>query len=192
MGIDEDDHRITGSTFSTRQEYGGAQWEGCSKVDASLWCAEAFATGAQGNRARDPVRIRENRARGSVVILDTNALSALLDKEAALLEAIRNSRELALPVIVLGEFRFGISVSRRRNEYLAWLRRDLSLFRVLPVVEETSVYYATIRSELKAGGSPIPANDAWIAALARQHRMPIVSRDTHFDKVKNIERLGWS
>jgi predicted nucleic acid-binding protein len=126
------------------------------------------------------------------VILDTNALSALLDKEAALLEAIRDSRELALPVIVLGEFRFGISVSRRRNEYLAWLRRDLSLFRVLPVVEETSVYYATIRSELKAGGSPIPANDAWIAALARQHRMPIVSRDTHFDKVKNIERLGWS
>ena len=126
------------------------------------------------------------------MILDTNALSALLDKEAALLEAIRDSRELALPVIVLGEFRFGISVSRRRDEYLAWLRRDLPLFRVLPVVEETSVYYAIIRSELKAGGSPIPANDAWIAALARQHRMPIVSRDTHFDKVKNIERLGWS
>jgi predicted nucleic acid-binding protein len=126
------------------------------------------------------------------VILDTNALSALLDKDAALLEAIRESRELALPVIVLGEFRFGIGVSRRRDQYEAWLKRDLSLFRVLPVVEETSVYYAAIRSELKASGSPIPANDTWIAALARQHRMPIVSRDTHFDKVKNIERLGWS
>jgi predicted nucleic acid-binding protein len=126
------------------------------------------------------------------VILDTNALSALLDKDAALLEAIRQSRELALPVIVLGEFRFGIGVSRRRDQYETWLRRDLSLFRVLPVVEETSLYYAAIRSELKASGSLIPANDAWIAALARQHRLPIVSRDTHFDKVKNIERLGWS
>ena len=125
------------------------------------------------------------------MILDTNALSALLDKDAALLEAIRQSRELALPVIVLGEFRFGIGVSRHRDQYEAWLRRDLSLFRVLPVVEETSRYYATIRSELKASRSPIPANDAWIAALARQHRMAIVSRDTHFDKVKNIERLGW-
>lgn len=125
------------------------------------------------------------------MILDTNALSALLDKDAALLEAIRQSRELALPVIVLGEFRFGIGVSRHRDQYEAWLRRDLSLFRVLPVVEETSRYYATIRSELKASGSPIPTNDAWIAALARQHRMAIVSRDTHFDKVKNIERLGW-
>ena len=125
------------------------------------------------------------------MILDTNALSALLDKDSALLDVIRASRELALPVIVLGEFRFGIGVSRQRDQYEAWLTRDLSLFRVLPVVEETAVYYAAIRSELKVSGSPIPANDAWIAALARQHRMPVISRDTHFDKVKNIERLGW-
>ena len=126
------------------------------------------------------------------MILDTNALSALLDKDTALLKVIRQSRELALPVIVLGEFRFGIGVSRRRDQYEAWLRRDLSLFHVLPVVEKTSVYYAAIRSELKASGSSIPANDAWIAALARQHQMPIVTRDTHFDRVTNIERLDWS
>src|ERR1700747_2145983 len=62
----------------------------------------ASATGTQDNRACHRVRIRENRARGSLVILDTNALSALLDKDTALLEAIRQSRELALPVLVLG------------------------------------------------------------------------------------------
>jgi len=126
------------------------------------------------------------------VILDTNALSALLDKDAALLKIIGQSRELALPVIVLGEYRFGIAISKRRHEYEAWLARDLSLFRVLPVIEETSLHYAAIRSELKASGSPIPANDAWIAALARQHRLPVVSRDTHFDSVKNVERFSWS
>jgi len=125
------------------------------------------------------------------VILDTNALSALLDKDSALLEVIGESRELALPVIVLGEYRFGVAVSKRRQEYEAWLARDLSLFRVLPVLEETSRYYAAIRSELKASGAPIPANDVWIAALAREHRLPIVSRDAHFDSVRKIERLGW-
>src|SRR5713101_5800897 len=87
---------------------------------------------------------------------------------------------------------FWIGVSRRRDQDEAWLKRDLSLFRVLPVVEETSVYYAAIRSELKASASPIPSNEAWIAALAREHRMPIVSRDAHFDRVRNVERLGWS
>ena len=126
------------------------------------------------------------------MILDTNALSALLDKEAALLEVIGQSRELSLPVIVLGEYRFGIAISKRRHEYEAWLARDLSLFRVLPVIEETTLHYAAIRLELKASGAPIPANDAWIAALARQHQLPIVSRDTHFDSVKNIMRFSWS
>ena len=125
------------------------------------------------------------------MILDTNALSALLDRDAALLEIIGQLRELSLPVIVLGEYRFGITISKRRHEYEAWLARDLSLFRVLPVIEETSVHYVAIRSELKASGSPIPSNDAWIAALARQHRLPIVSRDAHFDSVKNVERRAW-
>ena len=125
------------------------------------------------------------------MILDTNALSALLDKDSALLDVIRDLRQLALPVIVLGEFRFGITISRHRGIYEAWLARDLSLFRVLPVIEETTIHYAAIRSELRASGSPIPANDAWIAALAREHRLPIVSRDAHFDTVKNIERIAW-
>jgi predicted nucleic acid-binding protein len=125
------------------------------------------------------------------VILDTNALSALVDKDSALLAVLQQSRELALPVIVIGEFRFGIAVSRRRNEYEAWLSRDLSLFRVLPIIEDTAIHYAAIRADLKAGGSPIPANDVWIAALARQHRLPIVSRDAHFDSVRNIRRLTW-
>ncbi len=126
------------------------------------------------------------------MILDTNAFSALLDRDLALLKVVRGSGDLALPVIVLGEFRFGITVSKRRDVYEAWLSHELSLFRVLPVIEETTIHYAAIRSELKASGNPIPANDAWIAALARQHRLPIVSRDAHFDSVKNIERLGWS
>lgn len=125
------------------------------------------------------------------MILDTNALSALLDKDAALLGVIGEARELALPVIVLGEYRFGIALSKRRQEYEAWFARDLSLFRVLPVVVETSSHYAAIRSELKTSGTPIPANDVWIAALARQHQLPIVSRDGHFDSVRNLQRLGW-
>jgi predicted nucleic acid-binding protein len=125
------------------------------------------------------------------VILDTNALSALVHKDAALLAVLRPAAELSIPVIVLGEFRFGIAQSKYRKQYEAWLGRDLSLFRVLPIIEETTIYYAAIRSQLRTSGTPIPANDAWIAALAREHHLPIVSRDVHFDTVSDIERLGW-
>jgi tRNA(fMet)-specific endonuclease VapC len=51
--------------------------------------------------------------------------------------------------------------------------------------------YARLRVALRRSGRPIPANDAWIAALALQHRLPILSRDEHFDVVAGIERRGW-
>jgi predicted nucleic acid-binding protein len=48
--------------------------------------------------------------------------------------------------------------------------------------------YASLRGELKRRGRPIPANDAWISALALQHRVPVLSRDEHFDEVPGLER----
>lgn len=35
------------------------------------------------------------------------------------------------------------------------------------------------------------ARDAWIAALALQHDLPILSRDGHFDAVRGIDRAQW-
>jgi predicted nucleic acid-binding protein len=62
---------------------------------------------------------------------------------------------------------------------------------VLAVDEGTARHYADIRDELKRGGRPIPAKDLWIAALARQHALPLLSRDRHFDSVPGVMRIGW-
>jgi tRNA(fMet)-specific endonuclease VapC len=51
--------------------------------------------------------------------------------------------------------------------------------------------YAAVRMELKKAGTPIPSNDVWIAALCRQHSLPIVSRNRHFDAVPGLRRLHW-
>jgi len=40
-------------------------------------------------------------------------------------------------------------------------------------------------------GRSIPTNDLWIAALCRQHALPLLSRDRHFDVVRGIQRIGW-
>lgn len=125
------------------------------------------------------------------MILDTNALSAFAAQDSELLKSIQHAPELSLPVIVLGEYRYGISQSKYRAQYEAWLARDLHLFSVLPIVDQTTLHYAQIRLELKRKGSPVPANDAWIAALARQHRLEVVSRDTHFDAIPSLKRIPW-
>ena len=51
--------------------------------------------------------------------------------------------------------------------------------------------HTELRVELKRTGRPIPANDAWIAALALQHGLPVLSPDEHFDAVPGLERRGW-
>jgi tRNA(fMet)-specific endonuclease VapC len=125
------------------------------------------------------------------VILDTNGLSAMADGEPELEPILRKAAQLAIPVIVLGEYRYGISHSRRRKHYEQWLADYLPKFRVLDVDERTTVFYSAVRTELKRAGTPIPSNDVWMAALCRQHSLPILSRDLHFDVVPGIQRFDW-
>ena len=125
------------------------------------------------------------------MILDTNALSAVADGEASAMELVAGADRIVLPVIVLGEYRLGIAQSRHRADYEGWLRKWIAAVPVLDVDEATTHSYSAIGLELKKKGRPIPTNDVWIAALARQYNLPIISRDTHFDYVREIKRFVW-
>ncbi len=125
------------------------------------------------------------------MILDTNRLSALAKGESLLEPILRRVTEVALPVIVLGEYRYGIRQSREWRRYEQWLSEYLSAFRVLDVDEETTTSYAAVRGELKRTGTPIPSNDVWIAVLCRQHSLPLLTRDRHFDLVPGLRRITW-
>ena len=125
------------------------------------------------------------------MILDTNALSAFVDGEPEIGAILGAQHRVAIPVIVLGEFRYGIIGSRHRKTYEEWLNAHLRHFDLLAITAETTVPYAALRATLKRLGRPIPANDAWIAALAVQYRLPILSRDEHFDELSGVQRIGW-
>ena len=125
------------------------------------------------------------------MILDTNALSAFVDGDAGVGDVLRTQVRAAIPVIVLGEFRYGIAQSKQRASYEAWLDSNLLHIEVLSVTDETAIAYAALRVALKRSGRPIPANDAWIASLALQHRLPVLSRDEHFDVVPGLNRTSW-
>lgn len=125
------------------------------------------------------------------MILDTNALSAIADDQTAAVRVFTTAASIELPVVVLGEYRYGIAHSRRRHEYERWIEELIAATRVLPVDKGAAAHYALIRSELKKAGRPIPSNDLWIAALCRQHRLPLLSQDRHFDAVRDLERVGW-
>lgn len=107
------------------------------------------------------------------------------------MKVLAGVERLALPVIVVGEYRFGIAHARNARDYHRWLERLITESRVLDITDETTHHYASIRTQLRQIGKPIPMNDVWIAALGRQHDLPILSRDQHFDVVPGIKRLNW-
>ena len=125
------------------------------------------------------------------MILDTNALSAWAQGYAEVEAPLRSAERLVVPSIVLGEYYFGIRQSRHRLRYQDWLARYLPMTEIAMITSATADAYADIHLELKRLGSPIPPNDVWIAALACQHALPLLSNDSHFDAVDRIQRIAF-
>ena len=125
------------------------------------------------------------------MILDTNAVSAILAGDALIQTRLPSEERQHLPVVVIGAYQFGMLGSKRRQK----LERAFEILEsksiVLPCDRETADMYAAIRHGLKQRGRPIPENDLWIAALARQHSLEIVSQDPHFDHAEGICRISW-
>ncbi len=125
------------------------------------------------------------------MILDTNALSAWADGDPAIEPLLRTASRLVIPVVVIGEFEFGIRQSRHASRYAEWLNVNLDTVEVARIDRAIAAVYGAVRLELKQAGTPIPINDTWIAAVARHERLPIISRDGHFDAVRGVERVSW-
>lgn len=125
------------------------------------------------------------------MILDTNALSAWAEGNRSIEPVLRSAADVVIPVIVLGEFDFGIRQSRHYQRYAEWLDANLAAVEVALIDRGVAHAYGAVRLELKQAGTPIPINDTWIAAMARHRRLPIVSRDGHFDAVSGVRRVSW-
>ncbi len=125
------------------------------------------------------------------MILDTNAVSAILAGDSSIRTIAEHASRLIIPAVVVGEYRYGITASRRQTELTAAFERLLLDVTFAPVDEPVTAQYAMIRRALKEAGTPIPENDVWIAATVRRYELPLLSRDAHFDVVRGIRRVGW-
>jgi len=125
------------------------------------------------------------------VILDTNAISALADGDVNLGRVLRSAKRHQIPVIVLGEYRYGLKRSKECALRERWLDELELNFDVLEVSSKTAKHYAQIREELRRNGTPIPENDIWISAIVREHEIELLSKDRHFDVVRGLSRKEW-
>lgn len=125
------------------------------------------------------------------MILDTNAVSAILSGVKQISQLLAGADQHHLPLGVIAEYRFGLLASRRRQRLESLFRRLEADSIILYPDRDTADWYASIRHDLKLRGTPIPENDIWTAALARQHSLEIASQDSHFDLVDRVKRRHW-
>jgi tRNA(fMet)-specific endonuclease VapC len=62
---------------------------------------------------------------------------------------------------------------------------------VLGVDATVARRYGEIRGALRRIGRPIPENDVWIAATALRYDLMLVSRDSRFEHVADLELERW-
>lgn len=124
-------------------------------------------------------------------LLDTNAVIAMQHGDNNLKQILQTSPNILVPSIVIGELYFGAVNSMRVQANLILINEFVADNVILSVDAITARYYATVRHNLKQKGRPIPENDMWIASLALQHQLILLTDDKHFASVDNIQIQSW-
>ena len=124
-------------------------------------------------------------------LLDTNVVIGLLENQPTASSRFQSSVESYVGTVVLGELYYGAFRSTRRQRNLTRISAFLAEVAVITSNTETALEYGRVKSELAGAGRPIPDNDIWIAALARQHDLTLVTRDAHFDAVNALRTERW-
>ena len=125
------------------------------------------------------------------VLVDTNAVVAYFRGDQTLPPHFAEFALLYMPWAVLCELHFGAQRAQRRLQQLEHIRDFLTFAVVLFPDQTTTEHYGQIKAELAQIGRPIPDNDVWIAAVARQNNLPLATRDEHFTAVPGIKTLAW-
>jgi predicted nucleic acid-binding protein len=128
-------------------------------------------------------------------LLDTNHLSAYLDRQPALErridERLRAGDRFGICLPVLCEYRAGIRLSRRHRQNLGRLQVALERIRLWPSDEQTATEFAEIFRELRAVGRMLAQFDLLIAAVARQYRLTLLTADQDFQPVNGLQIENW-
>ena len=125
------------------------------------------------------------------VLLDTNIVIALFAKEAVVQQRLAATEEVFVSSVVLGELYYGAQKSSRVEANIARVTTFATANAILVCDTVTAQDYGAIKNQLRAKGQPIPENDIWIAATAKQHQLTLVTRDGHFQAIEGLVVEQW-
>jgi len=125
------------------------------------------------------------------ILLDTNIIIELFKGNHSVTTSLETQQSVNIPFAVLGELYLGAYRSSNPKKHIKQVNDFLKKCNVLVADDETANNYALIKTELLNKGKPIPENDIWIAAIAKQYELKLITRDKHFTEIDGISIENW-
>ncbi|MCB0197177.1 MAG: type II toxin-antitoxin system VapC family toxin [Anaerolineae bacterium] len=125
------------------------------------------------------------------LLLDTNIVIAFFAQEQDISDRMEAAEAFFIPSIVLGELYFGARKSGKPAQNLKLIDELAAKTKILDCNAETAQQYGQLKATLRRKGRPIPENDIWIAAIAVQHNLTLITRDAHFNQVDDLSITTW-
>jgi tRNA(fMet)-specific endonuclease VapC len=124
-------------------------------------------------------------------LLDTNIIIDLLANEGKVKNKIVEAEEIFVSSIAIGELFYGAEKSTRAAENVRRIEVFSANITTLCCDTNTARRYGQIKNMLRKKGRPVPENDLWIAAIAGQHNLILVTRDEHFREIEGLTTVCW-
>lgn len=130
-------------------------------------------------------------------LLDTNIISHMMRdangmaaRHFILMAQRPDSPDVCTSVVVQCELLFGLTRKPNPRLEMAY-ERVIQSVEVLSLDGEIAIYYARLRAELEAQGTPIGPNDTLIAAHALALDATLISGDAEFRRVPGLRVENW-
>jgi len=139
-------------------------------------------------------------------LLDTNHCFRLIARDERMFEALnaRPFERLMTSVVVAGELRYGALISERRIENALAVEDFLGRIDQIAISPAISQMYADLKARILMKVGPkdrfrrrafdlaklgFTDNDLWIAACALERNAVVVSEDSDFRRIAELEQL---
>ncbi|MDP0499415.1 MAG: type II toxin-antitoxin system VapC family toxin [Verrucomicrobiota bacterium JB022] len=124
------------------------------------------------------------------LVLDSCVVVAHFRRNETVKATLLRASQLFMPLAAYGELYFGALKAQRQAARLAELEEFMSVVTCVTPSQETARIYAGLRLGLSQAGTPVPENDIWIAATAKELGLPLMTHDRHFQLFQGLEVVG--
>jgi tRNA(fMet)-specific endonuclease VapC len=124
------------------------------------------------------------------VLVDTNVVSYFVKRDTRASQYVKHldRRQIYVAFVTVAEL-YQWAVSKKWGApRIAALRNDLRRYTVVPFDDEMAWQWAEVSS---ITGRPIEPGDAWVAATALRHNLPLVTHNRrHFEQIPGLQVIS--